>query len=102
MFSLMRERDRERNIYQLPPVRTLTRNQTHNFLAYRTTLQSTDPPGRDKNIMRHQRGGGGSGAASRLGTGAAVGGAGQGHGGWAKTRPCAQHSLAAHSSFQGA
>lgn len=55
MFSLMRERDRERNIYWLPPVRTLTRNQTHNFLAYRTTLQSTEPPGQDRNITRHQR-----------------------------------------------
>lgn len=51
MFLLMRER----NIYQLPPVCTLTRNQTHNFLVYETTLQPTEPLGQGKNIMHHQR-----------------------------------------------
>lgn len=96
MFSLMRKR----NIYQLPPVCNLTRNQTHNILVYGTTLQPTEPLGQGKNTMHHQR-------VRTVGlpadeTGATAGGAGQGHRGWAETHSCAHHTLATHSSFQGA
>ena len=36
---------REREIVQLPPIRALTRNQTHNLLVYRMMLYPTEPPG---------------------------------------------------------
>ena len=51
-----RERERkksmgERNVDQLPPVCTLTRDRTHNPLVYGMMFQPTEPPGQGMNIL---------------------------------------------------
>lgn len=41
----------ERNIEWLPPVRSLTGNQTHKFLVYGMMLQPSEPPGQAAKIL---------------------------------------------------